>query len=385
MNMPIPVNLERLIALCRKEFLHILRDKSAFILSVISPIIMLLIFGFAVGPTPRNINIGIVDQDNSLFSRTLKDKIRNSGNFQIYCSDFDDVNKQIKLLQRNKVRAIIIVPKEFASKIKRGKISQIQVIVDGTEALISKPVIEYLRNIVADFSKNIVIYYHKYYSMKSQKTPYIESLSRVWYNPHLTGHAQNVTGVIPVIMMLMSSLLTSIGVVREKETNSYEQIIATPIQPMEFILGKLLPQIVLGMISMTILVLICIFVFNIPIRGSALLLFVFAFFFIACALSLGLLISSISNSQSVAIMSTFLLTILPSILLSGFIFSIDFMPWPLKILTYLVPARYFMTACRSLFLKPYSGLLPLAPELVSLIIFSSLFLFVSSRRFRKYL
>lgn len=243
----------------------------------------------------------------------------------------------------------------------------------------------YIKIITATFSKNILLREVKRRGFNPKKIPYIEQVPRIWYNPQLKSQNFVIPGLIAIIMMLIAATLTSLTIVREKERGSFEQIISTPAKSEEILIGKLLPYILIGFIDVLIIFLVGTLWFKVPFRGDFFTFLVFTLFFLLGSMGLGLFMSSIAPNQTVAVIGTVFATVLPSILLSGFVFPLDSMPAFISVFSYLVPARYFLVALRSLFLKPDVYFLVLLPEAIFLCIFSFLFIFISIKKFKKFM
>jgi ABC-2 type transport system permease protein len=375
-------NWRRVIPVCRKEFLHIVRDSRSLAVVVLAPVVMLVLYGYAVTFDIRRIDLGVVDRDNSSASRTLIRRFAGSGYFDVFGGD-NSIEKNIEALRVNRVRLVMVIPPGFAKDLSRNRDARVQVLADGSDANTASVALGYAGAIVAEFSRRVSLAAANVRGFDTRNIPRVEAVPRIWYNPDLASTNFIVPGLIAIIMMLIAALLTSLTVVREKERGTFEQLIATPIKPLELMIGKIIPYIVIGMADVAIIVAVGILWFRVPFRGDVLTLFVFALLFIFCALGLGLFISSIAQSQQTAVIGTLLVTMLPSVLLSGFVFPIDSMPWVVRLCTYIVPARYFLTVLRSVFLKAGVSIMTLHQEFLFLLFFGMLFLAISARKFKK--
>lgn len=377
------LNYRRINAILKKEFLHIIRDARSLVIVFLAPVVMLVLYGYALTFDIRKIDLAIVDNDNSSVSRRLIDKLVCSGYFEIFSSARSNIDKNIKAMRVNKVKVIMVIPANFSKDIKRSKEVKIQVLADGSDSNTANVALGYAGAIISEFSRDILIGQVKKRGFNPEKIPVVMPEPRVWYNPEQKSTNFIIPGLIAIIMMLIAALLTSLTIVREKERGTFEQLIATPIKPLELMLGKLIPYVLIGLCDIAIIVLVGTTWFGIPFRGNFFALFVFSILFIFCALGLGLFVSSMAKTQEVAVIGTMLVTMLPSILLSGFVFPIESMPWVVRIFTYVVPARYFLTALRTIFLKADVSVIILYKELLYLLFFGMLFMFISAKRFKK--
>ncbi|MHB9155730.1 MAG: ABC transporter permease [Endomicrobiales bacterium] len=379
------VNFRRMIPVMRKETLHIVRDARSLAIVVLAPVVMLFLYGYAITFDIRKVDLGVVDNDRSALSRSLVEKFTSSGYFEVRQASRDDLRKNITAMRVDKVKLILVIPGYFSRDIKRNREVAVQVLADGSDANTTNVALGYARRIVSSFSGEILLAAVRDRGFNPRDIPSVEPVPRVWYNPDLKSVNFIVPGLIAIIMMLIAALLTSLTVVREKERGTFEQLISTPIKPLELMAGKLIPYIVIGMVDVAIIVAAAVLWFHVPFRGNLFTLLLFSLLFLFCAQGLGLLVSSIASSQQAAVIGTLFVTALPSVLLSGFVFPIESMPAVIRVFTYVVPARYFLTALRSLFLKADVGIGTLYTELLYLFFFGMLFMAISARRFKKYL
>lgn len=378
------LNLKRLKAIIEKEFLHIKRDPRSLAITILAPVILLVLYAYAITFDIKKIDMGVIDYDKTSLSRNYIDKFISSGYFVIKDKE-KDIKEQIKNLRVNKIRVLLVIPQNFTFKIRKNKTADVQVILDGSDSNTANVALGYIKIITATFSKNILLKEVKSRGFNPKRIPYIEPVPRVWYNPQLKSQNFVISGLIAIIMMLIAATLTSLTIVREKESGSFEQIISTPAKSEEILIGKLLPYILIGFIDVLIIFLVGTLWFKVPFRGDFFTFLVFTLFFLLGSMGLGLFMSSIAPNQTVAVIGTVFATVLPSILLSGFVFPLDSMPVFISVFSYLVPARYFLVALRSLFLKPDVYFLVLLPEAVFLCIFSFLFIFISIKKFKKFM
>jgi len=377
------INFNRIKAIFLKEFIHIKRDARSLVITLIAPIVLLILYGYAVTFDIKRIDLGVVDYDNSKQSRDLISKFMSSSYFEIYTEGFNNMNKNLKAIRINRIRAILVIPYDFAKSIKKGRPTKIQLIIDGSDANTANIALNYAKIIAGNFASNMILERINKKGINVKTIPRIEPIPRIWFNPELKSVNFIVPGLIAILMMLIAATLTSLTVIREKERGSFEQLISTPAKPLELMLGKLMPYVIIGCVDVILVTLAGLLWFKVPFKGNIFTFSLFTLLFIFCAMGQGLFMSSIAKNQTVAVIATVFSTILPSMLLSGFVFPIDSMPWIIRILTYIVPAKYFLTALRSIFLKEGAGLAILYREAIFLFVFGTIFLFLAAKKFKK--
>ena len=371
---------ERIKHILIKEFIQIFRDPKMKGMIFLTPVIQVLVFGYAVTTDVRHIATAVYDLDNSVVSRELVSRFVNSGYFDIV-EYIESEGRDQNLIDRGKVRAVLRMNKGFEEDLRAGRTAQLQVIVDGTDSNTAGIVLDYSARIVGQFSQKILI--TRFTRLKGQalEPGHVEMQTRAWFNENLESRNFYVPGTIAIIVMLITLMLTSMAVVREKEIGTMEQIMVTPITQTEFILGKTVPFALIGLADVVMATLIGVFWFEVPIRGSLLLLFAATVLFLMTTLGVGLLISTISQTQQEAMMSTFFFYF-PAVLLSGFMFPIANMPVVIQWFTYLNPLRYFLVIIRGIFLKGV-GLDILWPQIAALAAMGLATLWLASKRFKK--
>ena len=366
------VSLRRLTAVIKKEFIHIFRDTRSLAMAFLMPVILLFIFGYGITLDIKRLNMGIYDLDKTAESRELVERFRASGYFDIV-GTINGTNEIDRLIDRNIVHMVLVVPEGFGGSVKRGVPVDIQAIYDGSDANTTSIAMGYTEAIVSRYSLS-----------KGAKHPSdrIDLRLRVWYNPELKSRWFIIPGLIAIIMGVISALLTSLTVSREWEQGTMEQLLSTPIHPVELFLGKITPYFIIGMIDVLISVAVGVWIFGVPLRGSFLFLLVISSLFLIGGLSLGILISTAAKSQLVASQAAFVLTLLPAFMLSGFLYSIGNMPVFIQKITYAVQSRYFVAILKDIFLKgnPPSVLLR---EILFLCAFAAIVLTASVKKFRK--
>lgn len=325
-----------------KEFYHIFRDRRSLFILFGMPIAQILLFGYAVTNEINNVNIAIFDKANDAQSEKIIQNISASNYFNIeqIIYNEDDIQQSFK---QGKVKAVLVFESNFSKKLIKDNKANIQVITDATEPNTATTIINYVSVILQKIQQNL---------NKDIKMPYqIKAQTRMLYNPELKSVFMFVPGVMTIILMLVSAMMTSISITREKEMGTMEILLVSPLKPFQVILGKVFPYIFLSIFNAFVIVVIGYFVFGMPIEGSYILLGLESVLFIVSALSLGVLISTISSTQQTAMMISLMGLLLPVILLSGFIFPIESMPKPLQIFSNIIPATWYIIILKGIMLK----------------------------------
>ncbi len=371
----------RTFSVSRKEFMEIRRDPRTLGMVLALPVMMLMLYSYAVNFDVKSIRTVVYDLDNSKRSRELITRIGSSGYFRIrYVDRYNDIEKQ---LDNGKARLALCIPADFSRKLSSGETAPLQAIVDGSDANTATIAIGYIQQIVQRYSINISLSALQKQNLNvTQGFPPIDAQLRVWYNPELKSVNFIIPGLIATIMMIVGAMSTSLSIVSERERGTFEKLIVTPIRPRELVVGKMLPYTAFIFFDMVLCILVGRFWFKVPIKGSIPLLLCLSALFLFSVLGLGLLISTIAKTQRVAMLLSMLTSLLPTFLLSGFVFSIEDMPIALQLITYLVPARYFLEILRGIYMKGV-GLRILWLDVVWLIGFALAMLFISTMRFRK--
>lgn len=364
---------ERIRQMVIKEFIHVFRDKRMKAIVFVTPIMQLLAFGYAVTTDVDRIAVAVYDLDRSGESRELIRNFEASGYFRI--NYFAETPNDIQnLLDRGRVTMAVQISRGFSSDIKKRQQTAVQILIDGTDSNTATVAMDYANKIVLKYARGINA--AQFFSY-----PAIDVRTRAWYNPDLKSRNYNVPGVIAIVIMLTCLLLTSMAVVREREIGTIEQLMVTPLRPLELMLGKTIPFAIIGFLDMALVTGAAVLKFDIPIKGSLLLLPLSTAIYLLSVLGIGLFISTIARTQQQALMATFLFYI-PAVLLSGFMFPIENMPELIQYVTYLNPLRYFLVVIRGLFLKG-NGPEILWPQLAPLFALGVTVLTLSSLRFRK--
>lgn len=367
----------RLWAVARKEWIQFRRDRHSVLLAFLLPVLLLVLFGYAITFDVENIETAVLDRDASRASRELVEAFRASGDFEVvrWLDRYDEIDP---LLDAGRVRLALVIPADFARKLGAGREATVQVLVDGADANTANIVLGYTRAIVRDHSRRLRV---SAAAPDGVSIP-VRADARVWYNEELESKNMIVPGLVAVVMMIIAALLTSLTVAREWERGSMEQLVSTPVTPLEVVLGKLLPYVGIGLADIALVTVVGILVFDVPLRGSVLLLLPLSLAFVVGALGLGIFISAATRNQLLATQVSMVATFLPAFLLSGFMFEIFVMPPVLRALTYLIPARYFLVVTRGVFLKGV-GADVLRVQGLLMIAFAVLGLWAATRAFRK--
>ncbi len=355
------------------------------ILVFIAPIIQLILFGYAITVDIENISTAIYDLDKTYESRDFISHFENSGNFNL--NYYVDSEKEItNLLERGDAQVALKINPGFGKDIKKGNEAKVQALIDGSDSNSAAITLGYINQISADYSKSILIERIKHFELSKQEhintnIDFFSNEIRFWYNPTLKSRLSNVPAVVAFILLISTIMLTSMSIVKEKEAGTIEQIIVTPIKPIELIAGKTLPFAIIGFIDVLLVISVSYSWFKIPLRGNLLILFLGMILYLFTTLGVGLFISTISKTQQQAMMTTFFF-MMPAILLSGFMFPIENMPVIIQYMTYLNPLRYFFVIITGIFLKGTS-LDILWPQMLALGIIGIIILTISIFRFRK--
>ncbi|MCX5808352.1 MAG: ABC transporter permease [Proteobacteria bacterium] len=397
------MKLMRIKAIVKKEAIQILRDPLSLAMAFLMPVMLLFIFGYAITMDVDNLSTVVYDRDKSSMSREFIAEFRESRYFTIvgYAEKQADIDRYI---DSGLARVAISIPEDFSKNMKTGRNAEIQVAVDGSDSNTATIALGYISAISELYSQRInkapVTTFNSPHSGREGEVPrtlFVEGATgyplagvplivtprmRVWYNPELKSRNFIVPGLIAVIMAIIAALLTSLTIAREWERGTMEQLISTPVKPPELIIGKLFTYFIIGLIDVLMSTLIGIYLFDVPLKGSPLLLMMLSSLFLFGGLSLGILISVVAKSQLIASQVSIIVSYLPALLLSGFMFSISNMPGPLQIVSYIIPARYFVTMLKAIYLKD-SALNLLVFETVLLSIFGFLVFMIANRKFKK--
>ena len=367
----------RLMSIIRKEFIHILRDRRTLVIMFAIPIIELVLLGYAATNDVRRLNTAVFDADKSAQSRQLIEAFRASDYFAI--DIYVDSEAEIaQLLDSGALRAGLIIPSGYSDNLARGTTAQAAVIIDGSDPTVASTA--FSASQLVGQAQGIKIAQQRL-GIDVTRLAGIEIRPRVWYNPELKSANFMIPGLIGMILQFLTGLFTSLAIVREREQGTIEQLVVTPIQPWELIIGKIVPYVFIALFDLVEVLVLGVVLFGMPIRGDLILLFTISLVFLLSTLGQGLLVSSISRTQQEAMLMT-MLVLFPGIFLSGFFFPLEAMPGWLQVMSYAIPLRYMLIIIRGIILKGVG--LPSFPEQVILLaIMGPLILFAASRRFHK--
>ncbi len=353
-----------------KEFIHISRDRQTLVIILLIPVLMLMLFGYAITLEMRNIPTWVVDQNRTPVSRQLINQIGANGFFHIRSVSYftPDVNT---LFQQRTVKCIIIIPYDYAQSLQDKPKVVVQVLIDASDPNVGNLIQKYLAAIASNITAKINPFPYAAFTLEP----------RFLYNPDLKSVYFFVPGLVAVIMLLISALLSSIAIVREKETGTMEQISVTPIRSVDIVFGKLIPYLVVSLMSGVIVLLFAVVLFRVPLHGSLLLLLFAMLVYILTGLSLGLLISIQAKTQQIAMMMTMVITILPTTMLSGFMFPLDSMPIVFKYASTIIPATHFIQIIRGIMLKG-TGIAELTIPFASLGFIALVLIVLSIKKFK---
>ena len=354
----------------KKEFIQIIRDPISLAVVILIPIIQLLLFGYAVSFDIKHIPMGIFDQSHTQESRQLIRAVTASSYFLV--ADNATSRTEINtLLEKGDIKIGVIIPPRFAEDINANKTAGVQLLIDGTDANVGGVALGYFIAAAQGYSLDITrrMLNEQGGAGLLKNFPLLSQRLRIWYNQALRTENFIVPGLIATILMILGVLMTSQSVAREYERGTMEQLIVSPVKVYELIIGKLVPYILIGFVQVILVTLIAVLVFHVPLKGSLLLLTFTTFLFLVSAMGIGFLFSAVTKSQQVAMQMSFVGTMLPSLLLSGFIYPINSMPLALRIFSYVVPAKYFLVVLRGIFLKN-SGVVVLMPQILIMILIS---------------
>ena len=365
--------MKRFLGFVKKEFLHIFRDYRTLIILFGIPTAQILIFGFAVSNEIRNAGVAFLDLSKDDVTRKLTNKIISSGFFR-QTENLLNYNDIDRILKKGKTKAVIVFEDNFGKKLLKEGTAVINIVADGSEPNVATLVTNYTMAIVSDFNMELN-------RSGVSNVMLVQPEVKMFYNPGLKSHFMFVPGVITLILILICALMTSVTITREKEFGTMEVLLVSPLKPIQIILGKVMPYFVLSFINVILILLLSWFVFGLPVKGSLVLLLAESMLYILMSLSLGILISTVSTTMQQAIFISLIGLMLPTILLSGFIFPIENMPKIYDYLSMILPPRYFITIIKSIMIKG-TGFLNIWKETLIILIMTLVFIGISIRKFR---
>jgi ABC-2 type transport system permease protein len=369
----------RLAAVARKEFLHVVRDWRSLTLALAIPVLLVCLFGYALTMDLNHVPTAVWDQSGTPQSRELISLLQGSAYFDV-CRTPSTYRQITAALDRRDVMVAVVIPADFARRLLAGQTAAVQAMVDGSDANNANLAAGYLRGLAQIYNRKILVQRLERRGI-APSDRMVTAEMRAWYNPDLRSVNVIVPGIIALVMAVIAAMLTSVTVAREWEMGTMEQLISTPLRVPELVIGKVIPYFGLGLADVALAVVMGHFVFHVPIRGNAALLFAIASVFLCGVLFFGMMLSIALKSQVLANQLALFATYLPTLLLSGFVFSIHNMPPPIQVITYIVPARYFIAAMRGIFLKGI-GMEILWINVLLLLLYTALMVLLAHRRLR---
>ncbi len=374
------MSIPRLLAVARKEMIHIRRDARSLMIVVVMPVVLMLLFGYGVSLDLKGLPIDVYDQEGSQQSLDLVKRFQASEYFHVVraVSSYSDLGRA---LDEGSTKMGLVIPWDFSERLRQGGPVEVQALVDGTDDNTANVLIGYAQAVVQGYSSQVQLDWLREHGQAMEPAP-VSVETRTWYNEDLESSAFIVPGVLALVMSVIGAFLTSLTIAREWERGSMEQLISTPVSAMEIMLGKLAPYFVIGLFDVAVCAAIAIGWFRVPFRGSYLTLTTSSALFMIVVLSLGFFVSVLAKSQFAASQIALLITFLPAFLLSGFLFAIEQMPAALQWITRIIPARYYVAVLKKIFLKGTpTGML--AADLVPLAVFAVALAGVATHSFHK--
>ncbi len=364
--------MKTFLAFIRKEFWHVLRDKRSLVILLGLPVIMMILFGFALSSEVKNSNVVVLDYAQDDVSRLLIERLNQSKYFSIRQHIHSEAEIE-PIFRKGQARLIVIFPPNFQENLLHNNQTQIRLIGDASDPNTSNIVINYASSIVRDYQNELT---------NNKKLPYsIETETRMLYNPQLKSSYNFVPGVMTLILMLLGAMMTSVSIVKEKETGTMEILLVSPMRPLMVVLSKAVPYLVLCFLDVIIILLLAVFLLEMPIKGSLVLLLVESLLFILTTLSLGLLVSSVVDSQQTAMFLSLVGFLMPALVFSGFMFPIENMPLPLRVMSNIVPTKWYYSIVRAIMVKGL-GFSYVYKQTLILVGMTVFFLTVAIRKFK---
>ena len=366
----------RIRAVILKEFFHVLRDPKSLLIILVLPLLMIYIFGSALSFDVKKIETAVIDYASSELSKNLVKAFSNNSYYVVMpLGDPGDEGSAVaraeEMLRRGSIKQYLVIPADFSADLRKSRPTEIAAVIDGSDSNIANVVHQYNELVFFDFL-----------SRRQDLERFLNVSTKMYFNPEVKSSTFIIPGLVAVIMIMVSALLTSLSVAREKESGSISLLFISPLRSQEIILGKTIPYVVVALLEGTVIMLVARFGFGIPIRGNLLILLLFSLVYIVSGLSLGITISTVAGTQKVAMLMTLLVTLLPSILLSGFIFPLDSLETVLRSFSYAVPATYFLRIIRGVVLKG-AALRHFIQEGLILLGFSLFLISVASAKFAR--
>jgi ABC-2 type transport system permease protein len=374
------MSFTRFLAVAKKEIVQVLRDSRSLVIVLIMPVILVLLFGYGVSLDLKHLPIYIYDRDASQQSQDLLKRFQASDYFEIggVVNSYHDLTRAI---DDGHAKMGIVIPWDFSQRLRDGRPAQVQALIDGTDDNTANVLMGYAQAVVQGYSSEVQLDWLRDRGQIAQPAP-VSVETRTWYNEDLESSAFIIPGVLALVMSVIGAFLTSLTIAREWERGTMEQLISTPVSPLEIMFGKLVPYFAIGMIDVIVCALIAVDWFHVPFRGSFLTLLLSSAMFMIVVLAMGFFISVIAKNQLAASQIALLATFLPAFLLSGFLYAIEQMPVALQWITRILPARYYVSVLKKIFLKGTTGAL-LYADLIPLAIFTLVLAFLATHSFQK--
>jgi ABC-2 type transport system permease protein len=368
---------ENILTIYTKEFRQLKRDRLTLAAIIFTPVMMLLLYGYALNFDVKHVRLGLLDESHTKQSRELTQKFLSTEYFD-FAGNVSEEPAVDKYIQDGKAAAVMVIPRDYAKDILQGRSTNVQLVIDGTNSNNATIIIGYVEGIIQNYSQDLTV---RYMNQKgfSISTGAIDFRPRVYYNPELQSMKYLVPGLVAFILMVLTMLVPAISIVREKERGTMEHILLAPVRPLEVILGKTLLYFVLSLVAAFAVITVGVVLFGIPVRGSILLLALVTILFLIASLGIGILISTATVNQAQAYLAAGALGFLPNMILSGFIFPISSMPFWLRSITYIFPGRYFISSLRGILLKG-AGIISIWDQIIPLLVILVVVLIAASRR-----
>ena len=373
--------MRRILAIARKEFIHIIRDPRLLMVIMAMPLLQLFLYSYALSFDVKNLPTATMDFDHTVQSREYLDALQQTNYFTVNqtLGSYKEVDKAF---ESNTDKVVVVVGAGFGNNLSAGRAGNVQILVDGSDANSAQLARGYSAALSRVYGSKVLVTQVEAKGFSTNSLASLSANTRVWYNPEGKSAAYYVPGLIVILVTTVLVLQTANTLVKERENGTYEQLIVSPIKNIELMLGKIAPWAIIGAGQIIMISLIGIFVFGIPFRGSALLLLVTSLLYVSCAMGMGLIISARAASVDTANQMAALIAFLPTLMLSGFIFPISSMPWALRVISYCFPGRYFMVITRTIFLKG-GGLEVLWPQVLALAIFAVTIISLAASMYRE--
>ncbi len=371
--------LRKLRPIIIKEFRQIRRDRRVLAILTLVPALQLMLNGYALNFDVQHVRMGVVDEERSAESRAFVNAFVTSGYFD-YVELLASPKEATTMLDEAKIKCAIVIPRDFSHKLAGGEEARVQILVDGMESNTATTIVGYVQVVSLQYSQKILL--DQLAKIGRGNYLPVNLSARIWYNPELKSAKFLVPGLIGFILAITAVIATSLSIVKEKERNTIEQIDVSPISPLQLIAGKTIPYALISLVAASLVLFAAWIMFDVVIKGSILLLFVATLLFILAALSIGIFVSTIAETQQVAFQLATLFSMLPTIMLSGFMFPVRSMPWWLQVISNVTPAKFYLVVLRSIILKGV-GLSAFWEQLVYLALFAGVLMTISIRKFKK--